>query len=91
MEVEYTFHFWDRFERRKEESPVPLTRELLEEAISSPDFILPDPNFENREWRVKRIGGRCLRIVVEVCCGGSRLVAITLMFDRNLKRKGLCE
>ncbi|RUM42262.1 MAG: DUF4258 domain-containing protein [Desulfurobacterium sp.] len=89
MEVVYTEHFWDRFYRRKKESPLPLTLELVELAIFSPDFVLPDKNHPNRECRIKKVKGRCLKVVVEPC--GKKLVVITLMFDRNLRRKGLCE
>ena len=89
MEIIYTKHFWDRFHRRKSESPVPLTEELVKSAIIFPDFTLPDSKHPSREWRVKKIAGRCLRIVVEV--ERDKLKVITLMFDRNLRRKGLCE
>nr|AUH21282.1 hypothetical protein [uncultured bacterium] len=89
MEIIYTNHFWNRFQRRKEESPVPLTMELIESSILSPDFTLPDPKNPNRRWHIKKIAGRYLRVVVEH--QGNKLIVITLMFDRNLRRKGLCD
>jgi len=89
LEVIYTDHFWDRFQRRQKESPVPLTIELVESAILSPDLTLPDKKHPSREWRIKKVAGRCLRVVVEPT--GSRLIVITLLFDRKLRRKGLCE
>jgi len=87
--ISYTAHFWDRFYRRQKESPVPLTKELVESAILSPDFILPDPKHPKREWRIKKISGRCLRVVVEL--SGNKLIVITVLFDRNLRRRGLCD
>jgi hypothetical protein len=89
LRIIYTDHFWDRFQRRQKESPVPLTIQLVESAILSPDFTLPDKKCPNREWRIKKIAGRCLRVVIE--SSGDRLVVVTLMFDSNLRRKGLCE
>jgi hypothetical protein len=91
MKIEYIPHFWDRFNRRKKESPIPLTLELIEDTVINPDFILSDPNFDHREWRIKKINGRCLRVIVELPSQDDRLIVITVMFDRNLKRKGLCE
>ncbi len=89
MEIVYTDHFWDRFHRRQKESPVPLTIELIKSTIESPDFILSDPKHSSREWRIKKISGRCLRVVVER--KEDRLLVITLLFDRSLRRKGLCK
>ena len=63
--------------------------ELIESAILSPDLTLPDRKRPNREWRIKKIAGRCLRVVVEPA--ENRLIVVTLMFDSNLRRKGLCE
>jgi hypothetical protein len=58
------------------------------EAIENPDFVIEDPKHVSREWRIKKIEGYCLKVVVEIF--PDRLVAITLFFDRNLRRKGLC-
>jgi len=88
LEVVYTDHFWDRFRRRQKESPVPLTIELVESAVFSPDLTLPDKKHPGREWRIKKVAGRCLRVVVEPA--RNRLIVITLLFDRKLRRKGLC-
>ncbi len=90
MHIVYTRHFKLRFERRRETSPVPLTWELVESTILHPDFVMPDPSFPNRHWRVKKISGHCLRVVVEVPETGDYLIAVTLLFDRKLRRKGLC-
>ena len=89
VEIVYTDHFWRQFERRKRASPVELTTELIEDAIKTPDLVMKDPRHPSREWRIKKIAGRCLKIVVEN--EGHRVTAITLMFDRTLRRKGLCK
>ena len=91
MKIVYSEHFNDRLKYRKKTSPVPLTIELVESAILNPDFVIPDPGHPNREWRVKKIGGRCLKVIVEIPEERDKLIAITVMFDRALKRKGLCE
>jgi hypothetical protein len=88
LKIVYTQHFWDRLRRRQKESPVPLSKELITSVIISPDFILPDPKHSEREWRVKKVSGRCLRVVVEA--SRDKLIVITVMFDRSLRRKGLC-
>ena len=91
MRIVYTEHFKRRFERRRKGSPVPLTWELVEEAIKRPDLVMPDPHFSNRHWRVKKVDGYCLRVVVEVSDTADYLIAVTLMFDRGLRRRGLCD
>jgi hypothetical protein len=63
--------------------------ELVEDTIKNPDFVMQDPKFPEREWRVKKIAGRCFKVIVEG--RGEEVVAITLMFDRVLRRKGLCK
>jgi len=89
MKIEFSEHFWKRFEERKEKAPVKISRETVLEAIESPDLTLPDPHNPSREWRVKKIQGYCLKVIVEKMQGGVK--AITLFFDRGLRRKGLCE
>ena len=89
MKVEFSEHFWKRFEERKRNAPVELTKEILLEAISRPDLIIPDPKNPSREWRIRKIEGYCLKVIVEVMSDG--LVALTLFFDRKLRRQGLCE
>jgi hypothetical protein len=89
LRIVYTEHFWDRFRRSQKEAPVPLTEELIESAILYPNFTMPDPKYPEREWRVKKISGRCLRIVVEP--SEDKLIVITVLFDRNLRRKRLCD
>ena len=86
--VLYVKHFLEQFEERKRHSPVPLTFELVEETINSPDLVLQDPKHPDREWRIKKVAGRCFKVIVEN--KGNEIIAITLMFDRVLRRKGLC-
>ena len=89
MEVELTGHFWLRWDKRKEDMlRNGITPELIKEFALNPDMIMEDPRHKGREWRVKEVGGRCLRIVVQV--QRDRLEIITAFFDRTLKRKGLC-
>ena len=48
MRVEFSEHFWKRFEERKAKAPVKITRELVMETIEKPDLVLPDPYNRNR-------------------------------------------
>ena len=89
MRIVYTKHFWEQFEDRRRHSPVPLTLELVEDTIKNPDFVVQDPKRPGREWRVRKIAGRCFKVIVED--EGDSIVAITLLFDRILRRKGLCK
>jgi hypothetical protein len=89
VRIEFAKHFWDRFEWRKEKAPVKLTRSVVLETIENPDIVMQDPRHPSREWRIKKINGYCLKVVVEIY--PDRLLAITLFFDRNLRRKGLCK
>ena len=88
MRIVYTNHFWEQFKERGRHSPVPITIELIEETINNPDFSIQDPKYPEREWRVKKVAGRCFKVIVEN--RDNEIVAITLMFDRVLRRKGLC-
>ncbi len=88
MRIEFSEHFWKRFEERKEKAPVEITRELVMETIEMPDLVLPDPYNRSREWRIKKIKGYCLKVIVEVM--SDKILAITLFFDRRLRRQGLC-
>ena len=90
MQVVFTKHFWDRWERRKETLlGFGITPQKIKSYVINPDLIISDPNHKCREWRIKRIHGRCLKIVVEKT--EAKLEIITVFFDRTLKRKGLCE
>jgi len=90
MQIIFTHHFWDRWEKRKEDLlSFGITPEKIKEYVINPDLIITDPNHEHREWRIKKIQGRCLKIVVER--RGIKLEIVTVFFDRTLKRKGLCE
>jgi len=89
VRIELTRHFWTRWERRKKEMlKNGINPETIKEFALNPDFVIDDPKHEGREWRIKRVGGRCLRIVVE--SKGDRLEVVTAFFDRTLRRKGLC-
>jgi len=88
MEIEYTTHFWEQFRGRKEMSPIELTIEIIEDVIKNPDFIVEDRK-PYREGRIKKIQGRCLKVVVEK--DGNKLKVITIFWDRSLRRKGLCK
>ncbi|SNR73762.1 DUF4258 domain-containing protein [Desulfurobacterium atlanticum] len=88
MRIIYTRHFCEQLEERKRNSPVPLTIELIEDTIKNPDLVMQDPKYSKREWRIKKVAGRCFKVIVEDM--GKEIVAITLMFDRTLRRKGLC-
>ena len=89
MQIVYVKHFWKQFADRRRHSPVPLTMELVGNTIRNPDFIMQDPKYPEREWRIRKIAGRCFKVIVER--DGEKIVAITLMFDRILRRKGLCK
>ena len=89
MRIVYVRHFWEQFEERKRHSPVPLTMELVEDTIRNPDFVMQDPKYPEREWRVKKIAGRRFKVIVEDV--GEEIIAVTLLFDRILGRKGLCK
>jgi len=90
VKVELTEHFWERWDGRKEFMlREGVTPEKIIEFAGEPDLIMQDPKHPGREWRIKRVRSRCLKIVVEV--KGDRLEVITAFFDRTLKRRGLCE
>lgn len=90
MNIEFTKHFWDIWEDRKEAlTNNGIDPELIKIFATKPDIVIPDKQYENREWRIKKINGRCLKIVVEP--KKDRLLIITVFFDRGLKRRNLCE
>ena len=90
MRYRLTKHFWDKWNQRKEFFlKQGITPEDIVEFAFNPDKVFPDDIFPTREWRLKKIGNRCLKIVVEE--EDDILVIITAYFDRTLKRKGLCE
>ncbi len=88
MEIEYSQHFWEQFKERVKLSPVELTLEIIEDTIKNPDFIVEDRK-PYREGRVKKIQGRCLKVVVEK--EFNKLKVITIFWDRTLRRRGLCK
>ncbi len=88
MKIEYTRHFWEQFKERNEKSPIKLTIEIVEDTIKNPDFVVKDRK-PNREGKVKKINGRCLKIIVEK--ENNKLKIITIFWDRTLRRKGLCK
>ena len=89
ISCELSDHFWLKWEERKgfmlREG---ITPETIKEFALDPDVVLPDDVYASRMWHIKRVGGRCLKIVVEL--SGDKLIVITAYFDRTLKRKGLC-
>ncbi len=52
-------------------------------------MVFPDNKNPSREWRVKKVKGYCLKVIVEKKV--DTLIVITLFFDRGLRRKGLCK
>jgi len=89
MKYEFTNHFWEKWEDRKEfflKQGVDIDK-IIEFALR-PDIVMPDDIFPNREWRIKKVGSRCLKIVVEL--KEDRLIIITAYFDRTLKRRKIC-
>ncbi|GEM_PF-1911931 len=90
MRYRFTKHFWDKWTERKEFfEKQGITPKTIVEFAFNPDKVLPDDVFSNREWRIKKVDSRCLKIVVEP--ENDILIIITAYFDRTLKRKGLCE
>lgn len=90
MKYRFTKHFWDKWKERGDFFlEVGLSPEKIVDFTFSPDFVMPDPKRPEREWRIKRIGDRCLKIVVEV--ERNTLIIVTAYFDRTLRRKGLCK
>ena len=75
----------------KKVSPINLSLELIEETVKNPDLIILDKNNPKREWRVKKIKGRCLKVIVEFYEKEDKLKVITVFWDRNLRRRGLCK
>jgi len=90
VKCNFTKHFWDRWKDRKDSFlQYEITPEKIIDFATNPDFTMPDDVFSFREWRIKKIKGRCLKIVVEI--KDDVLTIITAYFDRTLRRKGLCE
>ena len=89
MKVEFSEHFWKRFEERRKKAPVKITKDTVIQTIENPDIIIPDPYNPSREWRIKKIEGYCLKVIVEHVQDG--ILVLTLFFDRGLRRRGLCE
>ena len=46
-------------------APVKIMKDMVIQSIENPDLIIPDPNNPSREWRIKKIQGYCLKVVVE--------------------------
>ena len=87
MEVIFVPHSLKRFEERIRRWNLSL--EDIKEFALNPDFTLPDKKHAHREWRVKKYDGRCIKIVVEQ--EKNILIIVTVMLDRTLRRKGLCD
>jgi len=90
MKYKFTKHFWEKWNERKtffEREDINPSKII--DFVFNPDLVLPDDVFPNREWRIKKVGDRCLKIVVEV--EGDILIIITAYFDRTLRRKRVCE
>jgi len=89
MIYEFTNHFWEKWKDRKEfflKQGIDINK--IVEFVNNPDIILPDDVFPNREWRIKKVGERCLKIVIEI--QEDKLIIITAYFDRTLKRRKIC-
>ncbi len=67
MKILFTKHFFERYEFRKEgfKQNGIASLEQIKNFILDPDLIIPDNIFEEREWRIKKINKKCLKIVVE--------------------------
>ncbi len=86
MKYRLTNHFWEKWEERKDFfKKLNITPEKIVEFAFNPDKVLPDDVLPNREWRIKKIGSRYLKIVVEP--EGDILVIVTAYFDRTLKKR----
>ena len=90
MKCEFTRHFWEKWNDRKDTFlKEGVNVNIIVEFALNPDLTLPDDVFPKREWRIKRVGNRRLKIVVEV--EEDRLIIITAYFDRTFRRKSYAD
>jgi len=62
--------------------------EWLEQKLSAPELVLPDPEnvaVERRFRRIPELGGRVLRVAVNTAVEPNRVVSV--FFDRQMKGK----
>ncbi|MEN3028647.1 MAG: DUF4258 domain-containing protein [Aquificaceae bacterium] len=89
LRVKITPHFEKRWnERGKFMESLGITIEKILYYIHNPDLVLDDPLYPDRKYYVKRVEGRCLKVVVEH--REDILTPITVFFDRALRKKGIC-
>jgi hypothetical protein len=81
-----------KFELTKHAQKVLDEREIrvewLEQTLSAPELVLPDPDDATVERRFRRIpecGGRVLRVAVNTAVDPNRVVSV--FFDRQMKGK----
>jgi hypothetical protein len=81
-----------KFELTKHAQKVLDEREIrvewLEQTLSAPELVLPDPDDATVERRFRRIpecGGRALRVAVNTAVDPKRVVSV--FFDRQMKGK----
>ncbi|MEJ5338683.1 MAG: hypothetical protein ACK42C_07470 [Aquificaceae bacterium] len=55
-----------------------VTLEKIVEYAIEPDYIIQDPKYVNRQWRIKKVAGRCLKIVTE--SSDDILIVVTVFF-----------
>lgn len=80
------------FELTKHARKVMCDREILvewlEQTLSAPELVLPDPEnvaVERRFRRIPEFGGRVLRVAVNTAVEPNRVVSV--FFDRQMKGK----
>lgn len=89
MKVSFTKHFWDNWKKREPEiNKLGVDINQLIQFVLIPDIIMKDPKIADRDWRIKKLDGRCLRIVTE--SKEDEIVVVTAFLDRTLRRKGIC-
>ena len=82
MKIELTKHAQKALDERE----IPF--EWLEQTVSAPELVLPDPDHATVERRFRRIpefGGRVLRVAVNTAVEPNRVVSV--FFDRKMKGK----
>jgi hypothetical protein len=82
MKFELTKHAQKVLDQRE------IRVEWLEQTLSAPELVLPDPDDATVERRFRRIpecGGRVLRVAVNTAVDPKRVVSV--FFDRQMKGK----
>jgi uncharacterized DUF497 family protein len=81
-----------KFELTKHAKRVLAEREIavewLEQTLTAPELVLPDPDdaaVERRYRRIPEFGGRVLRVAVNTAVEPNRVVSV--FFDRKMKGK----